>query len=348
MRGIAPTPPHTKSSPRHTTSLCGMRVVVTGATGFLGGHLARTLASRHEVVGLGRNVTAGVALADAGIDFRSADISALSDADWSRLLDGADAVVHSAALSTLWGRVADYRRINVEPSEAVARVCAGAGTRLVHISSPSIYNATGMTAQVPESTVVGPRFDSRYARSKWLAEQAVSRAHPGALLLRPRGIYGPGDPGIIPRITRALRAGRLPRLVRGEVFTELTAVENVVHAIELALATDVSGPVNLTDGAATPIWATIDRVADRIGHPRPHRFVPAAVVERAAWLVERAALLDPRHREPTLTASGIRLLTRGMTLDLGRATDELRYRPVVAASDAIDRMIANLSPDGEA
>lgn len=43
-----------------------MRVVVTGATGFLGGHLARTLASRHEVVGLGRNVTAGVALADAG------------------------------------------------------------------------------------------------------------------------------------------------------------------------------------------------------------------------------------------------------------------------------------------
>ena len=49
-----------------------------------------------------------------------------------------------------------------------------------------------------------------------------SLAHPEATLLRPRGLYGPGDPSIVPRLVRALRSGRLPRLTRGEVHTELT------------------------------------------------------------------------------------------------------------------------------
>lgn len=312
-----------------------MRVLVTGASGFLGGRTARLLVEEHEVVGTGRVFPPSRrrALQEAGVRLRTADLTA---ADSLRpLLQDVDAVVHCAALSTLWGRRDQLQRINVDASARLARASAERGLRLVHISSPSIYNRAvhedprwGTPQRpVPESLPVGPRFDSDYARSKHLAERAVIAAHPDACLLRPRGIYGPGDTSIVPRIVAALESRRLPRLVDGDVLTDLTHVDNAAHAIALALDSEVTGAVNIADGTPIAIWDGIDRLADHRGLPRPRRRLPAAPVERAAGLVEQVARRLGRA-EPRLTATGIRLLTRGMRLDLTRAREELGYAPV--------------------
>lgn len=319
-----------------------MRVLVTGATGFLGGHVARTLVSRgHDVVGLGRDTTSGARLEADGVAFHRADLRDVRA--WRDAVLASDAVVHCAARSTLWGRWGDFVRDNVDASAAVARAAADAGARLVHISSPSIYNATGATDHVREDQPVGPRWDSLYARSKWLAERAVARVAPDALVLRPRAIHGPGDSAIVPRIADGLRAGRLPRLVAGEVWTEITRVENAVAAVERGLETDVAGPVNVTDGEPIALWAGIDRVADAIGVARPTRHVPAGLVEGVAGVVETIARLRPSRPEPTLTRSGVRLLTTPMTLDLTRARTELGWRPVVSAQEGLDLTIAGLA-----
>lgn len=316
-----------------------MRVLVTGTSGFLGGRVARALAADHDVIGTGRRFPAGrrAELTGLGVRLVPGD---LTDPSGRRalltLIDDADAVVHCAAMSTLWGRWADLQRTNVDASALIARECARRGVRLVHISSPSIYNRAvaedpswGKAGRpVPETLPVGPRFDSDYARSKWLAELAVATTNPTACILRPRGLYGPGDTSIMPRVVGALRAGRLPRLVDGEVWTDLTHVDNAAHAVRLAITTDVSGPVNIADGTPTPIWASIDQVADALGLPRPHRRIPARMVELAAAGVERVARALPGGSEPKLTATGIRLLTRGMRLDLTRARQDLGYGPV--------------------
>ena len=303
-----------------------MRILVTGATGFLGGAAARALAQAgHDVTATGRNSAAGAALEKSGMRFVAADLRA----DPAPLLNGIDAVLHAAARSTLWGRWADFYADNVEVSAALARACARRGLRLVHVSTPSVYNATGLTSQVSESTPVGPRFDSLYARSKYLAELEVRSALPDAAILRPRGIYGPGDTSIVPRLARALQSGRLPRLTRREVHTELTHVQNVVHAARLALERPAAGVFNVTDGVSVPIWATLDRLADVLKVPRPSRFVPSPIIEGAAALLELAYRLHPHAPEPPITASGIRLLTRAVTLDLTRARERLGYVPQV-------------------
>lgn len=312
-----------------------MRVLVTGASGFLGGRAAQRLSAAHEVVATGRVFTPERRrlLEQAGARLESAD---LTDADaLPALLADVDAVVHCAALSTLWGRWEDLRRTNVDVPARLARACAERGLRLVHVSSPSISNRAvhddprwGTPERpVPESLPVGPRFDSDYARSKHLAELAVRAAHPAACLLRPRGIYGPGDTAIVPRLLAALEARRLPRLVDGEVLTDLTHVDNAAHALCLAVASDIAGPVHIADGTPIPIWDSIDRLADHHGLPRPRLRLPAAPVEAAAGLAEQVARRLGRA-EPRLTATGIRLLTRGMRLDLTRAREELGYRPV--------------------
>ncbi|GBF06344.1 NAD-dependent epimerase/dehydratase:Short-chain dehydrogenase/reductase SDR:3-beta hydroxysteroid dehydrogenase/isomerase:polysaccharide biosynthesis protein CapD:dTDP-4-dehydrorhamnose reductase:NmrA-like protein [Deinococcus aerius] len=315
-----------------------MRVLVTGATGFLGGVVARDLVrDGHEVTGVGRNLERGAALEEAGVRFIPLDLR--SPEPRERLLDGMDGVIHAAARSSLWGRWEDFVADNVTVSARLAHACAERGVRLVHISTPSVYNATGRRVRVPETTPVGPRFDSLYARSKFLAEEAVRLAHPEAAILRPRGVYGPGDTSILPRLVRALRSRRLPRLTRTEVHTELTHVRNAAHAARLALEQPAPGVFNVTDGETVPIWALLDRLADRLGVPRPHPYVPAPLVEGAAALLEGLAQLHPAKPEPVLTASGVRLLTRAMTLDLTRVRERLGYAPVVHPDEGLDEVL---------
>lgn len=319
-----------------------MRVLVTGATGFLGSVTALELRrAGHEVLGVGRDAGRGAALRRQGVAFLRADLRDL--AQWEAVFDEVDGVVHAAALSTLWGRWEDFYLQNVVVSEAVARACAARGLRLVQVSTPSVYNASGRTLNIPEDTPIGPRFDSLYARSKFLAEGRVQLACPDACLLRPRGIYGVGDSSIVPRIVRGLRSGRLPRLVRGEVWTELTHVRNVAHAIALALHSRAAGIFNVTDGEALPIWATIDQMADRLGWPRPARFIPARLIEGAAQVMEWGYARHPARPEPPLTASGVRLLTRGMSLDLTRARNVLGYRPLVTPPQGVQEVLEGLS-----
>ena len=312
-----------------------MRILATGASGFLGGRAAEVLAADHQVVGTGRVFPPERRrlLEGAGVRLEIADLTA--PAALGPLLEGIDAVVHCAALSTLWGRRDELQHLNVDVAAQLSRACAEHGLRLVHISSPSIYNRAvhddprwGTPERpVPEALPVGPRFDSDYARATHLAERAVIAAHPTACLLRPRGIYGPGDTSIVPRLLAALETRRLPRLVEGDVLTDLTHVDNAAHAIRLAVGSEISGAVNIADGTPIAIWDSIDRLADHHGLPRPSHRLPAAPVERAAGIVEQVARRLGRA-EPRLTATGIRLLTRGMRLDLTRARDELGYVPV--------------------
>ncbi|GAA4018416.1 NAD(P)-dependent oxidoreductase [Deinococcus rubellus] len=316
-----------------------MRILVTGATGFLGGAAARALArSGHDVIGTGRDLERGAALEAAGVRFVAFDLHKPP----SPLLSRLDAVLHCAARSSLWGRWADFEADNVAVSARLACACAQRGLRLVHISTPSVYNATGLTRQVPETASLGPRFDSLYARSKYRAELEVRFHLPDATILRPRGLYGPGDSSLMPRLVRALRSGRLPRLSRQEVHTELTHVQNVVHAIELALERPAAGVFNITDGVSVPIWATLNRLAGALRVPRPTRYVPAKVAERAAALLEGLYRLSPGAPEPPITASGLRLLTRPMTLDLTRAREMLGYTPVIHPEDGLNEVIAAL------
>lgn len=316
-----------------------MQIVVTGATGFLGGVTARELARRgHTVTGLGRDAVRGAGLEADGIRFVPADLR--HPTSLRPALDGAEAVLHAAARSTLWGRWPDFVADNIAVSREVARACAERGLRLVHISTPSVYNATGLSRNVPEAAPVGPRFDTPYARSKYLAELEVTALHPEATILRPRGIYGVGDTSIIPRLTRALRSGRLPRLVRGEVHTELTHVRNVAHAARLALERPAPGVYNVTDSVTLPIWATLDALADALGVARPARYIPARLAENAARALELAARLHPARPEPTLTASGVRLLTRPTTLDLTRARARLGYAPVLHPDEGLAEVLA--------
>lgn len=267
------------------------RVAVTGASGFCGGVVARLAADRGcEVVCLGRRP------GPVGMHRRwdaAAETPDLSDVD---------AVVHlAAAVGDPGPSEKVFRAVNVD---GTARVADAAGSRpFVHVSSASVYAPGPYSAPVREDHPTdGQR--SAYGRSKAAAERRAT----GAVILRPRAVYGPGDPHLLPRLHRALRAGRV-WLPGPDVPLSLTSVNLLAQACLDAIANAwPQGAYNIAD----PITYSRDQaIADALGAPIRH--VPTAAARALAF----AARATPT---PVLTRYAVDQLTDGMVLNTTKAT----------------------------
>ncbi len=331
------------------------RIVVTGATGFLGSAVARRLQATRphvRVLALGRDSTRGAALQDAGVAFTALD---LTDAEGVKhAFAHADVVVHAAALSSPWGAYADFHAANVIASENVARACVSAGVhRLVHISTPGIHHDGRPHHGIREDDALPARSVNHYAASKREAERrvlATCSAHGvPVVMLRPRAIFGPGDTAILPRIADALRRGRLRRIGDGTCMVDMSYIDNVVDAILLAAdaPAQVSGRAyNISNGEPVRIWEVIDRLADALAVPRPTARIGRRQALLVAGALESAYRVFAPHREPPLLRYGVDLLSIDMTLDITRARDELGYRPRVSMDEGLAHTFAALARDG--
>ncbi|AXK71460.1 NAD-dependent epimerase/dehydratase family protein [Lysobacter sp. TY2-98] len=331
------------------------RIVVTGATGFLGGAVARRLhATRPDVQvrAVGRDAARGAALTGEGIEFVRTD---LCDAAAVRhAVDGADAVIHAAALSSPWGARPAFVAANIDATENIARACAHAGvSRLVHISTPGIYHDGRPHLGIREDDALPARAVNDYADTKRIAERRVLELTDGTsvstLILRPRAIFGPGDSSLLPRIAEALRRRRLPRIGDGRCTVDLTYIDNAVDAVLNALEAPVmlhGRAYNISNGEPARIWDVIDRLAAALGEPAPRRHVSASLLGAVASALERVHRIAMPQREPALLRYGVELLSVDMTLDISRARSELGYQPRVALDDALSRTFAALVEQG--
>ncbi|MEH6415422.1 NAD-dependent epimerase/dehydratase family protein [Pseudomonas sp. CGJS7] len=332
--------------------MTAQRIVITGATGFLGGALARHLLAARpwmQVVGLGRDVERGRALQAQGIEFQAVDLT--DEGAVHRALRGADIVVHSAALSSPWGRPEAFFQANVRATDHVIAACiARQVRRLVHISTPGIYHDGAPHLNIREDHPLPARSVNDYAATKLIAERRVfERCAAGgvsALALRPRAIFGPGDSAILPRLAQALRSGRLRRIGAEDCKVDLTYIDNVVDAVVLAMEASwrLNGRVyNISNGEPVAIWSVIDRLADALALPRPRKRMPKPLALALAGAVEGFYRRFKPDTEPPLLRYGIELLSVDMTLDIARARDELGYRPRVNMDDALNRTLSELA-----
>lgn len=313
-----------------------MRLVVSGATGFLGGHLCRYLSGQgHEVIGLGRDSEKGAGL---GARFEAVDLST------SEALNGvssADAFVHCAALSSNWGRRIDFERANVTGTRNALAIAERMGVkRFVHISSPTVaFRFRDQLNLSEDAPLPGPV--NAYAASKQHAERLV-RARPeiSPIILRPRGIYGPGDSALLPRLLRAAQSGALPLINHGETVTDLTYVDDVVRAIALALtAPDICNgrTYNISGGEPLSIKAIITQAAQAAKIPVSFTGIPRILAMTAARIAEFAANMTPGRPEPLFTAYSVGVMAYSQTLDISAARRDLGYTPHISFADGLRR-----------
>ncbi len=327
-------------------------ILVTGATGFLGAHVVENLLKQgHRVRATGRSLAEGQKLTTMGAEFVPADLSDAAAVE--SLMADVDFVVHCAALSSIWGKYEEFFQANVVATENLAQAALRAEVKkFVHISTPSLYITPQDRFDIQESEILPEKKINFYAHTKALAEERVDEAFKKGLatiILRPQGIFGVGDRAILPRIIRVAKKGFFPVIRNRDVMIDLTAVENVVHAIDCALKAPASAcgkKYNITNGEPINNAEVIAQVLGDLKISYREKFIGFS----KAWFV--AGFLENTHRllrlkgEPLLTRYSVCALGFSRTLSIQAAKNDLGYQPIIALQPALQRTLTWLKASG--
>lgn len=294
---------------------------------------------------MGRNERMGAELSGQGITFVC---SRLEDTvQMVRSCEGQEMVFHCGAMSSLWGSYNDFYESNVTGTRNVIKGCAANSVqRLIHVSTPSIYFDYKDRHRIAESAPLPRKSANLYAETKRLAEQEVDQAYESGLpvvTIRPRAIFGPGDPSIIPRLIQANRQGRLPLIQGGQAVIDLTYVDNVVEALLLCMSAPTSAlgqKFNITNDEPVRFIDALHYLFERLEEPIRARRIPYLTAYLVAGCMEGVARLSGSGKEPLLTRYTVGLLGKSQTLDISAAKEQLGYRPRVTVKEGIDAYAA--------
>ena len=318
-----------------------MKILVTGASGFIGGRFARfALEQGLDVRVTGRRPESVQHLIKRGAEFVPGD---LADSELAhKLCRDVDIVVHCAGAVGTWGTYEHFHRANVTVTQNVIDACREQKVRrLVHLSSPSVYfdgkSHIGLREeQVPKT------FVDHYGATKYLAEQKVMEAQAFGLeviALRPRFVTGAGDTSIFPRLINMHRKGRLMMIGDGHNQVDFTSMQNLNDALFsslLASGAALGQVYNISNGAPLPLWDVINFVLHRFDLPSVRKRMPFALAYSAATLNETICKLLPGRPEPGLFRLGVAVMARDFSLDISRARQYLDYDPQVPIWTALE------------
>jgi nucleoside-diphosphate-sugar epimerase len=321
------------------------KILITGASGFLGGAIARSFAARSEynVIGTSRRDIGQL----VGYDVKYVPGDLCDKYLCDVLTRDVDHVVHCAALSSLWGNYADFERANVvTTSNLLDAAIKNKVQRFIFVSTPSIYFNYTDRYDISEAEPLPPKMVNWYAHTKLIAEQHVlGKCNKGieTLALRPRAIIGAGDTTIFPRLLKAHTDNKLRIIGGGQNICDLTCVNNVIHATELAMraGSDALGlAYNITNGSPVKLWEIINYVFSELGYPALNKKVPVSLAAGYASFLEWKYKMFNRDTEPPLTRFGIGVLGNSLTMNISRAEKLLHYLPVQSTQEGVDEFIA--------
>jgi nucleoside-diphosphate-sugar epimerase len=314
--------------------------LITGATGYTGGHLARRLAAAgHRVRGLVRGSSQTAALTSAGVECVVANLT--DAAAVRRAVAGADAVFHLAAAYR--EEHADRRvftAVNVEGTRTLLEASAAAGVgRFVHCSTVGVQ---GQIDDPPATEEYRVQPGDHYQESK-LAGERLALEHAAAgrpvTVIRPVGIYGPGDTRFL-KLFRGIARGRFVMIGRGEVLYHLTYIDDLIDGFLLAAEHPAAlGEVFTIAGArwttlnelVARIAATLDRKPARLRMPYAPVHAASLVVERVCGVLGVRAPLYPRRVE---------FFSKDRAFDITKARQLLGYAPRVDLDEGLSRTTA--------
>ena len=319
-----------------------MKILVTGATGFLGSRTIEKLAAYPEVekiIAAGRMIKAVHEIRHSKIEYRLGDLTNLEYV--KSIVRDVDEVVNCASLSSPFGNYAQFKKANVDTQRQLIDCCEQFGIqRFVYISSPSVYNNYTDRFDIKESDDLPNPLINNYAVTKIEAEKLLQDSVLSYVIIRPRALIGRGDTVIMPRVIRAHKEGRLRLMGDGKNRIDLTSVSNVVDVIWLGLTTDEAncGEIyNITNGESVLIWEKVRYVLKALGFELSNKSLSYTAAMRIASILEFISKFT--KKEPALMRYSVSTLTNSITLDITKAKTRLGYEPKMNTDEAIQEFL---------
>jgi dihydroflavonol-4-reductase len=314
--------------------------LVTGATGFTGSHLALSLArAGRQVRALVRDPSRARDLAAAGVELVAGDIR---DADaLRRATAGVSMVYNIAALYRQAGLPREtYRAVNATAAGAIVDAAAAAGARrVVHCSTVGVHgDVEHPPANEDAPLKPGDVYQETKLEGERLAQAAGRRTGIPVTIVRPSGIYGPGDRRLL-KLFRGVARGRFPMLGSGKIYYHLTYIDDLVEGFRLCGEHPAAANRTyiLAGGEVTTLNELVELVADVAGTKPPRFHLPVWPV----WIAGAACevLCAPFGLEPPLYRRRVDFYTKSRAFDIGRANQEIGFVPKVGLQEGIAKTL---------
>ena len=299
-----------------------MRVLVTGASGFVGAAVCRELLARgHDVRAAVRHVTTAEGLSDV----QQVLIPDLAmDFDRRTLLADTDVVVHLAAIAHRDAPESEIRRVNVDATVRLAEAAGGLARRFVFMSSVKVHGEDSGDGAYTETDPKRP--EDAYGRSKLEAERFLAdlstRTGMELVLIRPPLVYGPGVKANFLRLLRWIDSGLPLPFATVRNRRSLIYLGNLVDAVARCVEhSRALGPFLVSDDEVVSTPQLVAHAARALGRPARLARVPLGALRLAGAITGRGG--------------EIRRLTGNLVVDTSRARHLLEWRPPYALDEGL-------------
>ena len=316
-------------------------IFITGATGFIGGHLVRTSrAEGHDVRALALPQDPGAeTLRRAGVTVFSGDIRDAGAV--ARGMAGAEIVYHCAAVVTDWAPRRLFAEVTVGGTENVCRAALATGVkRLVKISTNDVFGLDESVVLTEESPL--KPWGEPYPDFKIQAEEIAWRYHREqglpVTMVYPCWVFGPGDQTFVPLLADAILNNDMI-FWRREVLVWPAYVDNVVDLMRRIASDDraVGRGYLVHDGQFTTLQEFCAVIAKTLGADPPRRHIPYAAAYATAVVMEALWKMTRRTARPLLTTYTVKNLGSRLRFSIDRAARELDWRPPVSYPEGMRR-----------
>lgn len=309
-------------------------VLVTGAAGFIGSHLAETLlASGERMRALIRKSSSKRFLPP--VDLVYGDLT--TGEGLAEALTGVNVVIHAAGVTkALHAR--EYYRGNVAATETLARALAGKGVRFVHVSSLAAVGPS--LGEIPVTENTEPRPVTHYGKSKLEAERIVRDLTPDAVIVRPPVVYGPRDTGVL-QVLKPISKGWSVEIAGGTQWFSALYVADLVEGLWAAVKSPSAAGRTYFLAHRKPVsWSELADVAARLMGRRVRVLRLPAAAARAVGL--GAELWSRITRQPGILSREkiAEAECRAWTCDPDRATAELGFEARTPLAEGLARTLA--------
>lgn len=320
-----------------------MRVALTGASGYTGGRLLTALQARGDEV---RVLARDAAFQAPGASVVTGD---LRDAEaLRRLVDGAQAVLHVAAVYRTAGHPDSYyREVNVGGTERLLQAAAAAGVaRFVHTSTVGVHgDVRNPPADESAPFAPGDVYQQTKAEAETLALDFGRKRGVPVAVVRPGAIYGPGERRLL-KLFRAIARGRYAVVGSGRPFYHPVFIDDLVAGFLLAL--EHPGAVGEAFIVAGPRYASQDELAALVARATGGRVLPFHV---PAWPLQLAgalceALCVPFGVEPPLHRRRVEFWVKSRAFSIDKARRVLGYAPRVDLEEGLRATAASYRAAG--
>jgi nucleoside-diphosphate-sugar epimerase len=315
-----------------------MKVLITGATGLLGGHLIKELQQRNEQIrALVLPVENADSLIERGIEVVRGDITDASSLPPA--VKDVDLIFHLAGMMGVWRPLADYRLVNVTGSENLYKAAQQAGVRrFVHTSSHTVYGL-GYGRYLTENDPLRPDPDP-YSITKAEGDRLMRRlmltSDVETVILRPATFFGPGDRLHYGRMAQKVKNGKGLIIGKGNNTLPFCYVTDIVQGFMLAAYhKDAPGNVyNITNDRPMTQQEIFDAIADDVHGKRPTLHLPYLPIYYGAIVAEKVVARVTRTK-PVVTQLGAMMFGSDNKHSAGKARRELGFEPQVELREGL-------------